>query len=681
VLSGCASKDALASKMGIKKFTGIFISPMQDRSSEAFSKVVAIFIDGNQFLYSVINMLKKASIKKEDNPLSKEDATYISDFSNTSEKDSSVAFWKKIEEMCKVVIQKELIEQISKFSKLRHITFCLDGRPVVGKMIQQFIRRKTSSYFIDKKGTLLLTGSMILPGTKLVHLFGSIVVDMFKASFTHRDMLFSLDNISGEGEHKMLDFYRHSIYCHQKNHCLVWADDSDVPVCMLSTRTENLYIWTKVSRPPLQRGAPNEASAETGLIREERIYYANDLRVSMCSDHIDRLNCQFFINFFGNDFLPEMLNTTNLLDSYNAFKEATRISIPSNMDSGKKIILTTSEGFFNPVAFLAFLNIFNDYEFYFRTSMMKNGRQEPHQFSSVYATKPPDDRETKLNFKRFYYSNVLRYEVYPQDLDKYVRSFTDTELHHFELKMAFSYLRTYIWYYYYANGYWLPMSDGKSFEPFYQYNFPPLFNSLKKVFMNSSLALSDIDNVKCLDDLLKIRPQRRTPEYYSRIPRYIEATDNARGRDVSLPHLFSVLQKTDAMLLDNATEILKVRAQYEDLYPVIPRKSMLIKTRLTENIDLAPSDSLKHILDVRGTSSDIPETAPGIRRRTFIIENVGTKVYPKFDLSIVMKNVAEALGMTLTSEPILPLIIGTVEHVDLHDFKDSNFAVSGSVDL
>ena len=49
--------------MGIKKFTGTFIEVLQDMSDKAFQRVIAIFIDGNQFLYGVLELLRAKCVK------------------------------------------------------------------------------------------------------------------------------------------------------------------------------------------------------------------------------------------------------------------------------------------------------------------------------------------------------------------------------------------------------------------------------------------------------------------------------------------------------------------------------------------------------------------------------------------------------------------------------------------
>ena len=49
--------------MGIKKFTSTFIEQLTDYSQLAFREVEAVFIDGNQFIYGVVDGLRKRATK------------------------------------------------------------------------------------------------------------------------------------------------------------------------------------------------------------------------------------------------------------------------------------------------------------------------------------------------------------------------------------------------------------------------------------------------------------------------------------------------------------------------------------------------------------------------------------------------------------------------------------------
>lgn len=620
--------------MGIKKLTGIFLEPLPDMSDKAHQRVVAIYIDGNQFLYNVIDMLKAKSVQQSPGCYTVESLLPM----------TNDDFWDMMRELCKMSITKDLVEPIKRFSRLRHITVCLDGLPPAGKLVQQFIRRKNATYFMSKEGNVFLTDNMILPGSKFVRMYATTVVELFKEAFPQQSLLFSLDNIPGEGEHKMLDLYRHSSYLAEKQACLVWSNDGDVPVCLLSALTHETYVRTIIHR--FQKPVPPQTEGIS--MKEDKVYSMMDLRISLCRDHIDRLNSQLYISFFGNDFLPEIVNTIDLKMGYTAFRKASELPPPA-----QKILLTTPEGFFNPAAFLKYLDNFDDFSFYFSDmgyTRESYSQKELYQFMEVYPAKPPSDMKTKIDFKRFYYSNVMRAETQTLDNEK---QYTDEEIHQFEMKMALNYLEVYIWYYYYINGYYVG-----NFEPYYKYNFPPLLNSLKKILRNPQM----------LDIRLK-SPQRRTPRYSSTIPNWCNP----------YPQMLTVLQKKDLSLLskellseghpDFVALALETRLSFEELYPVDPEKNIFIKTRIFKSVSLA------------NASPSTVATAEQRPKRSFTKVNDGTKVYPRFDLVSIMNDIAKRIGLTLSSDYIPPITVGNIEQVELTDFRNSNFTVGEDIEL
>ena len=64
---------------------------------------------------------------------------------------------------------------------------------------------------------------------------------------------------------------------------------------------------------------------------------------------------------------------------------------------------------------------------------------EMYQFLEMYQAKPGNDIETSQNFKRFYYTNVMREEL--RTLGETMP--TDRQVYEFEMDMAFSYLQSF----------------------------------------------------------------------------------------------------------------------------------------------------------------------------------------------------------------------------------------------
>lgn len=648
-------------KMGIKKFTSSFIKPLPDCATLALVHVSATFIDGNQFVYSVIEMLKKASSKKSDNlyVLEKLPGDFRFDGTSTEE-----IFWQLVEHFTIRVVEKELIEPLKCFANLKHITFCLDGTPCAGKLLQQWIRRKNPTYFAvslnlgndanSQDSRTILSDAMILAGSRLLSLFGQTVLKGFTSCFPRLSMEFSLDNVPGEGEHKMLDHFRHSTFATQNGGCLIWSNDSDVPVCLLSAITpHNTFIRTTMTefiRPEESQGTV----VESIQINEPKIYRLDDLRNIFCADVKDYANCQLFISFFGNDFLPEMLNTCNLAKSYKAFRMASMPktdATPSSTSIGKKLSLLDKDGFFDAKAFLAWLNNFDDFAFYFEpyhSYVVKTTPKKDNPYATVqtggttrklFQFEDFIAKDNKLAFKHFYLMNVLALEHHLPQSNNDIKRIDDKKLFAFEMEMALDFLKVYIWYLYYINGWYLPLSENemgtclcRSVEPFYRFNFPPLFNSLKKLLTNPDMKL---ENGECLNDILKIKPRRRNLAYWGSLARYPNP----------LVQAFTVLQHHDTLSMNLTTNILKAREDIEHLYSHQPTKSLFVKTRLSEK-------------DQDGK-----------------IVNIGTKPYLRPNMPLVMAKIADALNVHLTSEQISTITVGQVGHVELCETRSRLFAL------
>lgn len=671
--------------MGITKFTSTFIEPLTDYAAEAYREVQAVFVDGNPLVYYVVAALRKVSTKvdpvdgKSDRP---EDTMLSVAVSSEDE------FWQLVERFTKEVVQQELVGVLHKFAHLKHITFCLDGMPCAGKLMQQWLRRKNPVYFCytkEGKNVIALSDAMILPGSKMLRLFGATVIEALTSTFAKNGctLEFSLDNVPGEGEHKMLDYYR---YTTGYTKCLLWSNDSDVPVCLLSSRPSNgVYIKTNVTKFVGEQGDRQQTN-------EEKIYRVADLVNVFCGDVKDIDNCQLLITFFGNDFAPQMINTGNIQKAYRAFVQASVPKVaPGDVPRGKTSFLD-KEGLFSASGMLAWLNEFDDYAFYFEpyavfTSKVDNTVRRLRQFEAFTGNTSADaDIETKLAFKRHYYVNVISQEC-PQMKD----ALSDTRIHEFEMEMAVDYMRVFVWYHYYANGWYLPMNADSestpSVEPYYAYNYPPLFDSLRKVLVEPELRTS---SGRCLNDILGIRPRRRQLTYWGSLPRY----------QSPLIQAFAVLQKRDLDSVQSAfgenanaliSKVVEARKEVEHMYAHQPAKSLFLKTRLTERVDLpakttaqttaplarsTPASTAAEMTSSAGTLA--PATA---KPATFRIENVGLRVHMKPDIPALMSRIATAVGVLSSSDPIETLTVGEVKHSELCETRNRMFAVDGYLDM
>ena len=419
-----------------------------------------------------------------------------------------------------------------------------------------------------------------------------------------------------------------------------------------------------------------------------------------------------------------------------------RVGSSLNAERSKKISLLDKDGLFSASAMLALLENFNDYAFYFEpyqiiTSKVNGSTRKLYQFEGFMSSQKANvegqmiaDETKRLAFKRFYYSNVYVQEP----AAKYNgRAITDQDLHDFEMEMALDYLRVYIWYYYYANGWYLPITNtnttastttsttnmpatltsSASVEPFYLYNYPPLFDSLIKLLADPNLRTK---SGGCLADILSIRPKRRQLTYWGTLMRYeshlVQAFAVLQKKDVeSVLGVFGLVDidlpsadKTKTPITD-ATDVLnkvfEVRKDLEAMYAFQPTKSLFLKTRLTERIDLIPTNSQRKSeistttpaypatssspASTATTSSTGPTAAssspttgtPVKTMPTFRFENVGLKVYGKPNIPLLMNQIARALNIPSSNTLIPTLTIGEIKRSELCETRNRMFALEG----
>ncbi len=142
---------------------------------------------------------------------------------------------------------------------------------------------------------------------------------------------------------------------------------------------------------------------------------------------------------------------------------------------------------------------------------------------------------------------------------------TDQQLYILEMNMAVAYMKTYVWYYYYQSGYYVPEPLDNSFYP---YGLAPLYSSLYILLNRGPVEFRlQFD----LEFNQKLQPALRTQKYFESLPSYTK-----------IQH-FSVLQTIDLRLL--YPEITDIEKENPDLIQIkekIPYKTT-IATRIAGN--------------------------------------------------------------------------------------------------
>lgn len=391
--------------MGVKRFLSEMCMNIDNRETD---NVVSVFIDANTYLYEIFG-------------------TMYEPFAKAGEGASSVSEVLPADAitMCVNKIKNDLLS----YPKLEEIIFCLDGVPNNAKLINQYIRRKNTKLIPN-----VISDAMILPGNKLVDDFSAAIETMLATVFEHKKIIVSNNKIPGEGEHKMLDLLRYNKNASEGKEVILWADDSDVPIALLSSSYTNILIRYKT------------VNSKAGHIY--LAYALSDLRNKFANNEVEKHNIPILLSFMGNDYLPEIPGTLSIKDSYQLLRSSCRVALTNNNR-------------------LNYVNI----EQFLRTF----AREHEYDFTVRGVDITNQTFQTKRDFKVFYYHTI--YQKYYD-----IQNVSESDLFIFEMEMAVSYMKVFIWNYYYTAGYY--MQDVE--EPYYEYSYPPLLNSLICVLSNKN---------------------------------------------------------------------------------------------------------------------------------------------------------------------------------------------------
>ena len=615
--------------MGVKKFSSGFIHNLPDIMEHVQNHAKAIYIDGNQFLYKIMPHLHELC-REEDTENGKRQC-YNSD----------IDFNRHLIDSIKKVV-KHIEEELSKYSKLEVIYFCMDGIPCVGKVCNQFIRRKNNPITMGKKDenriydttgeSIIFNSTLFFPRSYVNTVFCSSIKEMligfkkfvdekhkkhWKEQYEKRQMenldkqlekeynkdkakwinltdenlkkyrekyrkqwieqrdiewreeyyrhddkwrrehkatweeehmpswtesvrsnvkqmavFSSLHDIHGEGEHKMMDFLRHCPYANNDEEVLVWSDDSDVPLMLISHPSTNINVRASVTLPKAKQNINQHLLAGQAPplpANKDKHYSLVQLKLNLCRNPMEILNLNPIFMFMGNDYLPEMPNTRrrenySMPDDYAYYRKISTKPLVEFARSNE----ANAEANTVPMESMEYLR-FNVDNLLSLVSVITSREIELYysveQFKQLL--RADISKNDPVQFKRKYYETILS-------------RFTDKELTveiiaKFEVLMAVSYLKTYVWYHLYMNGYVLAQNH---VDHMYEFTYPPLYNSLKLVLMEMKLGKH-----KELNDLFTARYARRSPDYFSRLSR-----DVLLGYQTTISHMGCVLQLPDIAL-------------------------------------------------------------------------------------------------------------------------------------
>lgn len=202
---------------------------------------------------------------------------------------------------------KKLKNIINKFELLK-IMITFDGLPPLAKITQQKNRRYKSNYisklFDDVK---LWDSCSITVGTKFMNKLDKKI----KENFNNKNIILSLSNEKGEGEHKIFNEIRKNDYINKD--CIIYGLDADLIHLSLNNLCycKNIYLYRdtiEYIKSLDDTLNPNEEYIISINILSEQIYkiLTNKDLINKTDDlYYNKINDYVFICFLlGNDFNP-----------------------------------------------------------------------------------------------------------------------------------------------------------------------------------------------------------------------------------------------------------------------------------------------------------------------------------------------------------------------------------------
>ena len=338
----------------------------------------------------------------------------------------NIDFTKLVESDVKTIIQcviKKIDEYIVLIEPDTYIYIAFDGVAPVAKLEQQRDRRYKSLYqaqisksiFNDAKPDPFNT-TAITPGTKFMNELNKEIRAYYTEpkKYNVKNIILSLSDKAGEGEHKLFEFIRENPEYHKNSTSVVYGIDADL--IMLSINhlpiSDKIYLFRET--PHFIQSINSELEPnETYLIDIPELAHIITLDMNNNNEltteqQKNRIYDYIFICFFlGNDFMPHFPSInirTGGIDKMIMAYKATLGGTNENLTDGKKIYWKNVR---KMVKFLA-----DQEENYLKTEAKLRDRKEKTTF---FKTDTPEDV-----YKKF---DAL--PTYERDLEKYINPFKD----------------------------------------------------------------------------------------------------------------------------------------------------------------------------------------------------------------------------------------------------------------
>ena len=394
----------------------------------------------------------------------------------------------------KVVDKIELI--IKTINPTKNIILAFDGVPPIAKLNQQKNRRYKSWYQANlfNKNTPWDTAA-ITPGTTFMEKLNLNLKNHFSNKYTSNNLILSLTDIPGEGEHKLFEFIRNNN--HINDNTIIYGMDSDLIMLSLNHKkyTNSIYLYREtphfITSLDSTLDPQHKYLIDINLLADQIYYLLTDksyiinqtpkeLYYNKISDYI--LICFLLGNDFNEHFPAINLRLnglTILLDLYrNIFNTEQNIIKDGhiNWTNFKKYILKLAENEHNFIK--------ENYKIRDRIAKKKYPENNDEEKELKFINTPSWERniETFINP----YENEWRYRYYYSlfhiDIDEKPNAVS---------AICNNYFKTLQWTFYYYS------TDCISWTHTYLYHYPPLLQDLYKnvPYFNSELVIEPDKNI------------------------------------------------------------------------------------------------------------------------------------------------------------------------------------------
>jgi len=255
----------------------------------------------------------------------------------------NIDFTKLVESDIQTIIRcviTKIDDYISIIKPDTNIYIALDGTAPVAKLEQQRQRRYKSLYqtqitktiFKDTKPDPFNT-TAITPGTKFMNDLNSGIKNYYKdpKKYNVKNIILSLSDVPGEGEHKLFDYIRDNSEEHKESTTIIYGLDADLIMLCLNHLpiSDKIYLFRETPEFIKSINAelePNENYIMDipELAKAITLNMNNDKELS-ASEKNNRIYDYIFICFFlGNDFMPHFpsvnIRTGGVDKMINAYK-------------------------------------------------------------------------------------------------------------------------------------------------------------------------------------------------------------------------------------------------------------------------------------------------------------------------------------------------------------------------